>query len=574
MRPRPSLLWKISLSTSIAITLLLAVAGYFVQDQTRSALSRNLELELQGSFRAYESLWRARADLLAKVSLVFSKMQYVRAAFQTNDRATITDTAGEIWSQVSQSNNAIFLVTDPSGEVIASLGGKSPQNRNMYVVRDALPRFPAQSEGFTFQNNQLYEVVVTPVYVATGGGDGLIDVLVAGFPVDQNVASELRERTGGSDFVFLENGRPVASTLPSSDTSQIAAQYRRGAGLQHLELPNREYAVFGSPLRDIAGAPAGDLLIVHNFDAIRRDLQALELKLVFAWAAAILAGIGVSILLARRILKPVRQLDEAAALIAEQKYETRVPEGGDDELGRLARTFNAMCRSIQDAREELIRQERISTIGRLSSSIVHDLRNPLAAIYGGAEMMMDGDLSTQQSQRIAGNIYRSSRAIKDMLQELVDVSRGRIQAPERCRLSEVIGAAVEAQAASAEQHGIEIRNAVDSSIEVPVEPGRMERVFLNLISNSIEAMPDGGRIDIAAHRNGHDVLVCVDDTGPGVPPSVRQRLFQPFVTSGKNGLGLGLALSRQAVLDHGGDLWIEDAAAGAHFRLRLPFGEI
>src|SRR5262249_32008230 len=153
----------------------------------------------------------------------------------------------------------------------------------------------------------------------------------------------------------------------------------------------------------------------------------------------------------------------------------------------------------------------------------------------------------------------SSRIIKDMLQELVDVSRGRIQAPETCRLSEVIGAAVDTQAAAAGQHGVEIRTAVDPSIELPVEPGRMERVFLNLINNAIEAMPTGGAIEISAERNGHSVLVSIDDTGPGIPEAVRERLFQPFVTSGKNGLGLGLALSRQTVLDHGGDIWVEDS---------------
>ena len=571
MKHRSSLLWKISGSTSLAITLLLAVAGYFVQAQARAALSQNLESNLQGSFRAYESLWQARADLLAKVSLVLSNMQYVRAAFQTNDRATIQDTAAEIWSKVSKSNDAMFLVTDPRGEVIASLGGPRGLRRNVEAVRDALPKFPAQSEGFSVQDNGLYEVVVTPVYVQSETGQGLIDVLVAGFPVDEAVAMELRDRTGGSDFVFLENGRPVTSTLPPADTKAIAKQYRRGAGLQHLDLPGREYAVLGSTLRDISGTPAGDLLIVHNFDAIRHDLASLETKLLLIAVLAILAGIGISSLLARRILKPIRQLDEAAASIAEQKYETRVPEGDDDELGRLAHTFNAMSRSIQDAREELIRQERISTIGRLSSSIVHDLRNPLAAIYGGAEMMMDGDLSPEQLHRLAGNIYRSSRAINAMLQELVVVSRGRIQSPETCRLSEVIGAAVETQAPAAEQNRVEIQVAIDPSIELPIEPGRMERVFLNLIGNAIEAMPEGGRIDIAAQRNGHNVLVSVDDTGPGVPVEVRQRLFQPFVTSGKNGLGLGLALSRQTVLDHGGDLWIEaEGAAGAHFRLKLP----
>jgi len=569
--PRPSLLWKIGLSTSIAITLLLAVAGWFVQEQTRSALSRNLENDLEGSFRAYDSLWKARADLLGKVSLVLSNMPYVRAAFQTNDRATIRDTASEIWSRISESS-ALFLVTDPRGEVIASLGGPEVPVHSIDVVRDALPKFPAQVEGFALQNGGLYEMVVTPVYVQTQSGQGLIDVLVAGFPVDRSVALDLKNRTGGSDFVFLENGRPVASTLTPAETAQIAREYRRGAGLQHLDLARGgEFAVLGSTLRDIAGAPAGDLLIVHNFDAIARDLRSLEWKLLLIWAAAILGGLAVSILLARRILKPIRQLDEAAALIAEQRYGTRVPEGGNDELGRLARTFNAMCRSIQDAREELIRQERISTIGRLSSSIVHDLRNPLASIYGGAEMMVDGDLSPAQSQRVARNIYRSSRAIKDMLQELVDVSRGRIQAPETCRLSELIGAAVETQAAAAGQQGVEIRTEVDPAIELPVEPGRMERVFLNLISNAIEAMPNGGTIVIAAERRDGEVVVQVDDNGPGVPAAMRERLFQPFVTAGKNGLGLGLALSRQTVLDHGGDLWIEDGGGGgARFRLRLP----
>jgi signal transduction histidine kinase len=567
-----SLLWKISLSTSVAITVLLLVAGYFVQDQTRTALSLNLETELRGSFRAYESLWQARADMLRSVSRVLSSMSDVRAAFQTNDRATIQDTAAEIWSNVSQSS-ALFLVTSPQGEVIASLGGPQAPGRNLDVVRDAMPRFPAQSEGFALQHSALFELVVTPVYVQTSSGPGLLNVLVTGFPVDQEVARDLKSRTGGSDFVFLEAGTPVASTLTPTETTSIARQYRRGAGLQRLNLEDREFAVLGSPLREISGTQTGDLLIVHNFDAIRRDLIALERKLFVTWAAAILAGIAISMFLARRVLQPIRELDHAAALIAEQQYGTRVPEGGNDELGRLARTFNAMCQSIQDARQELIRQERISTIGRLSSSIVHDLRNPLAAIYGGAEMMMDGNLSQTQLQRLAGNIYRSSRIIQNMLQELVDVSRGRIQAPETCRLSEVIGAAVETQSAVATEQGVEIRTAVDPSIELPVEPGRMERVFLNLINNALEAMPEGGLIDISAERNGRSVLVRVDDTGPGIPDAVRGRLFQPFVTSARNGLGLGLALSRQTVLDHGGDLWVEDPdlkRTGARFRLRLP----
>ena len=191
-----------------------------------------------------------------------------------------------------------------------------------------------------------------------------------------------------------------------------------------------------------------------------------------------------------------------------------------------------MSGSIQSAREELIRRERISTIGQLSSSIVHDLRNPLASIYGGAEMMMDGDLSPDQLQRLAGNIYRSSRVINEMLRELADVSRGRISPPETCRLSEVVGAAVDILSPAAAEHGVTIRVSVDESIELPLERARMERVFLNLISNAIAAMPAGGQISIAAMPRRDGLHIEVRDTGPGIPESVRARLFQPFVTSG------------------------------------------
>jgi signal transduction histidine kinase len=98
----------------------------------------------------------------------------------------------------------------------------------------------------------------------------------------------------------------------------------------------------------------------------------------------------------------------------------------------------------------------------------------------------------------------------------------------------------------------------------------MERVFFNLITNALEAMPEGGDIHIGA-REGHDgVLVEFEDTGHGIPPEIRDQLFEPFATAGKrDGLGLGLALSRQTVLDHGGDMWLEPAG-GARFVIRLP----
>jgi signal transduction histidine kinase len=230
-----------------------------------------------------------------------------------------------------------------------------------------------------------------------------------------------------------------------------------------------------------------------------------------------------------------------------------------------------MCTSIQQAREELIRQERISTIGRLSTSIAHDLRNPLAAIYGGAEMLVDGDLPPAQVKRLATNIYRASRRIQELLQDLVNSSRGKTQPAEVCRLRDVITAAYEAVLPAMESQCVEVNLDIPDNLELAMERARMERVFLNLFSNALEAMPHGGALHVTASQATGSVLVRVEDTGPGIAMEIRSRLFQPFVSLGKkNGLGLGLALARQTVLDHGGDLWVDpDPKSGACFWLRL-----
>jgi signal transduction histidine kinase len=231
-----------------------------------------------------------------------------------------------------------------------------------------------------------------------------------------------------------------------------------------------------------------------------------------------------------------------------------------------------MCASIRQAREDLIRQERISTIGRLSGSIVHDLRNPLAAIYGGAEMLVDAELPPANVKRLAGNIYRASRRMQELLQDLLNVSRGKGSQPEMCRLREVALAACEDLGSEAEQQGVTLVLEIPAEIEVPLERSRMERAFANLVGNALEAMAGGGEVRITAEVQDGSVVVHVEDSGPGIAQEIRAQLFQPFVSAGKrNGLGLGLALSRQTVLDHGGDMWVQSAPGrGARFSLRLP----
>ena len=572
-----SLLWKILLSTSVAVTVLFAITGELVLRNITKTMSDSLEEEVRASFKAYDSLWVSRAEALSSVSRVISGMSDVRAAFLTRDRATIQDSAGELWSKISNSS-AIFLVTDAGGTVIASLGGATPPSlpTSLDMVQSAAARFPRQSSGFFLQNGELYQISVTPVYVqSTRGQDLLINVLVAGYHVDALVAQQLKEATN-SEFLFLTPSGSIVSTLNPRATRKVVDSIAATRGRERVTDGVVEYALFRTPLLDIMGKPVGQICILRSFASGQQRIASLYNNILLLWMGAVSVGLVVTYLLARRIVEPVKRLDRAAEEVARQNYAIKVEVNSKDEMGRLALTFNNMCASIRQAREDLIRQERISTIGRLSGSIVHDLRNPLAAIYGGAEMLVDADLPPAHVKRLAGNIYRASRRIQELLQDLLNVSRGKNQAPEICRLREVASAACDSLAAVAESQGVGIALEIPVEIEVPLERSRMERAFVNLIGNALEAMPDGGEVRITATVEDGSALVHVEDNGPGIAPEIRAQLFQPFVSAGKrNGLGLGLALSRQTVLEHGGDMWVESQPGrGARFSFRLPGAQV
>jgi signal transduction histidine kinase len=567
-----SLLTKIMLSSSVAITVLFGITGEFVLRSINNTMSDSLEAEVTGSFHAYASLWETRTDLLKSVGRLMASMSDVRAAFGTRDQATIRDSASELWSRISTSTG-VFLVTDPRGTVIASLGGvTAPSLRNdLELVRAAEKRFPQQSSGFFLEAGELYHLSVTPVYVQSGAGQDLLNVLVAGERVDALVAQRLKDATL-SEFLFVAPSGVIASTLNRRATAAVVAMLVRGSARSKVSDGVVEYAHFETPLLDVMGHEVGKIYILRSFENAQRRIAILYTNIIMLWLGAILVGFALTYVLARRIVEPVERLDRAAAEVARQNYAIEVPVTSEDEIGRLAHTFNLMCASIRQAREDLIRQERISTIGRLSGSIVHDLRNPLAAIYGGAEMLVDGDLPPANVKRLAGNIYRASRRIQELLQDLLNVSRGKQSSLENCRLREVAAAACESLAGTAEQQGVKLVLEISAEMEVPLERSRVERLFVNLIGNALEAIEGDGTVRITAEIVDGAAVVQVQDDGPGIAPEIRGHLFQPFVSAGKrNGLGLGLALARQTVLDHGGDMWVEsERGRGARFSFRLP----
>jgi signal transduction histidine kinase len=213
----------------------------------------------------------------------------------------------------------------------------------------------------------------------------------------------------------------------------------------------------------------------------------------------------------------------------------------------------------------------LTASGSAVVSIVHDLRNPLATIHGSAEMLAGSSLSQPQVHRIARNMYCASIRMRELLEEFLERSRVAEKERESCDLRELINSAVEKIAVSAEFQSVHIVQVVPEGLIVTLDRRIILRVMVNLLVNALEAMPNGGTISISAISGQRSVLIRVRDTGPGIAPEIRGQLFQRFVTKGKaGGIGLGLAFSRQAVIDHGGKIWAESTGRGACFALRLP----
>jgi signal transduction histidine kinase len=217
------------------------------------------------------------------------------------------------------------------------------------------------------------------------------------------------------------------------------------------------------------------------------------------------------------------------------------------------------------------KRRRLAGMDTVALTIVHDLRNPLSAIHAAAEILLSTELSQLKMRRLVKNMYLASMRSQELLQNFAESCRMESRR-KACNLGELIKGAIARVAAAATAQAVLIEELVPSDLIIVADRSGIESVLDNLLNNAVEVLARGGVIQVSASRNGSSVVVEVRDTGPGVLPEVQPRLFQAFVSAGKeNGLGLGLASAYQTVTAHGGVLWLKSEPGwGACFAFTLP----
>jgi signal transduction histidine kinase len=246
-----------------------------------------------------------------------------------------------------------------------------------------------------------------------------------------------------------------------------------------------------------------------------------------------------------------------------------------EDLQTRNRELREALRELQETQDELIRAERLSVVGRMAASIIHDLKNPMTTIQGYAALLGRDDLDSETRQRFSKIITRSVTTFVEMTQEILDYSRGGGPLQPRQVLVEgfVNDLCVFVERDFAES-GVALHCELDYAGPLRMDETKMRRALYNIATNARDAMKGGGRLTIATRRMDGSVEFRLSDTGPGIPPEIEETLFEPFVTSGKaTGTGLGLAIAKKTVEDHGGTITVESTPGeGATFIIRLPQG--
>ena len=571
---------SVRLRTKFLLSFLIVSAGltsatlWMVHRSVRIQLQKEIANDLRNSVTVFQDFQRQREVTLARSAELLASLPSLKALMTTRDSATIQDASGEIW-RLAPSD--IFLLADPQGKVLAlqtSVPGvtkTAAQELLKNSVGTDQPSFWWQSSG------HLYEVFLQPVYFGSPKNASQLGVLCVGHEISENVAMEV-SKVATSQVAFFYGNRLIVSTLQpeqQSDLAQPSSSRATEAGPRPsaIRLGGEEFLATSVDLDPGSPQPVR-LTVLKSFDKAVTFLDSLNRVLLGLGLLAVLAGSGLVFLISDTFTKPLANLVSGVRALETGDFAYPLAIRSHDEVAEVTAAFERMRSSLRKSQQELLGAERLATIGRVASSISHDLRHPLTAVMANAEFLCERDLDTAQREELYHEIRAAVDQMTDLVESLLEFSKAR----ESLRrvfgpVEPAVKRAVQTVRARPDFQGLKISVAREGKCETWFDQKKMERVFSNIVLNACEAVaPESGKIQIDLREGKDDVEVRIMDNGPGVAETVRQRLFQPFTSYGKqNGIGLGLTISQKILQDHGGGICLESSEIGKTvFRLTLP----
>jgi len=570
---------KLRLRTKFLLSMLLVSTGLtgasllLVRRNVQAQVRRSIFADLHNSVITFQNFQRGREQTLSHLAELLADLPNLRALMTTEHEATIQDASTDVW-QLSGSD--LFVLADRSGNVVALHTATQGFTREM-----AQASLGAATQDTTHQwwfgAQHLYQVFQKPIFFGPASEGHLLGYLVIGYEIDDSVTSQL-SRIAASQVAFYYGNNMVRSTFdPSRESelgrSSIAQSVAAPSEPQEIQLGDERYLATSLELAP-GRTPSVRLYVLKSFDQATAFLNSLNNLLLAVGLTAVLAGSALVFFLSHTFTRPLGQLVAGVRALEKGDFHYALDEHGGDEAAELTRAFNRMRASLRRTQQELLESERLATIGRMASSISHDLRHSLAAIVANSEFLCESRLSSDQREEL----YQEVRAAADLMTELIDslleFSRTRESLrPSYGSVKESLDRVVVAVRSHPHFHPAKITISQKGNSQGWFDSHKLERAFYNLLLNASEAIPgDGGEIGIELEDTADGVRIRFADNGRGVPESIRDRLFEPFFSYGKeNGTGLGLTVVQKIIQDHGGDVVVESTSEhGTVFCITLP----
>jgi signal transduction histidine kinase len=581
MRIASSLTNRIFLACALLAMLSLGFAFYFVNARATGAAEAALEQDLTNAAELVEQQRASRLDQFTTMARLVADAPALKAAIETGDPPTVQPFADDYLQQVKAD---LFMVVDRHGFLLASSGPREASLMSEGVgTIDEFSTVIPHARG-------LLQVVSVPIYYLEGDIPNVKGRLTLGFLLDDELAHRLRASTG-SEIAFGVDGRVLASSLPAS-ANEALARVIDAKGIARVQFGDEEYLALARPIVATAAVgrvPAHPVVLTLRSRTERlRFLTTVRNGLVGALILTVLLATLLSYAVARTMTRPLAAVTGAMRDVATtgdltRKVVVRSRAWDDEDARLLAATFNTLTESIGRFQQEAAQKDRLTALGRLSTVIAHEIRNPLMIISATLSTLRrslpEADFREAVND-IDGETWRLNRIVSDVLDfarpirfELADTD-----------INEICRASVAAAWAGVARD--DVRLDLDPALPIVLtDAERVRTALVNILTNArhavgaVESAPGPGGLALAppppvtvktSHADGR-VTITIQDQGTGIAPDDMAHIFDPYFTTRRAGTGLGLPISKNIIEGLGGRIHIRSTlGAGTEISIRLP----
>ena len=585
-----SLTNRIFFATATLAVLLTSVAIYFVNRAVTAQAQSDLRRGIDEAASLVNEYRRILFESFGRDARFIADLPVLKASVSDHDPATALPIAREYQNQLA--NADLFAVADNQGRVLARVGPSEAPDEALKSVLLTGRTNITETEAFWAEPRGILLVEAVPIWIDPVQPD-VLGTLILGSRLGMKQAASFKQLTD-SEIAFGLNGQIRVATLPEPNWPALAPLLARPGVAAQVTLDGTDYLGYALPLaaRGVEGQPMA--LVLRSQTERLRFLRQLHTYLALTAFAAVLAATLLSYAIARTVTRPLGTITSAMREMAASGDLSRripvAPEGRwqDEDARLLATTFNAMTDSIARFQREAGQRERLSSLGRLSTVIAHEIRNPLMIIKTSVRSLRREDATPAGIRAAAGDIDEEITRLNRIVTEVLDFARPIRFELDATDVNALVEDAVRAAAASGPALPVGVGVDLDPTIgPVTTDAGHLRQALVNVIGNAIQAMDvklaglgadapgatSGTPIRVQTSRlDNRRFIILVSDRGPGIAPEDLPRVFDPFFTTRRTGTGIGLAISRNIIEGLGGRITVASTRdRGTDVRIELPF---